>query len=101
MALTTVAKTSDLKPGEGKIAEAGGKSLAVFNVDGTFHVIDNTCCHKGGPLGEGDLDGGVVTCAWHGWQYDVTSGKCLRPVPTASVQAYKVTVEGDEVKVDI
>jgi nitrite reductase/ring-hydroxylating ferredoxin subunit len=101
MAFTTVAKTSELKPGEGKIAEAGGKTLAVFNVDGGFHCIDNTCCHRGGPLGDGELDGTTVTCPWHGWRYDVTSGKCLAPNPAAHVAAYAVKVEGDEVKADL
>ena len=101
MALTTVAKTGELKPGEGKIAEVGERALAVFNVNGAFHCIENTCCHRGGPLGEGDLDGSVVTCPWHGWRYDVTTGKCLAPAPEKSVQSFKVTVEGDEVRVDV
>jgi nitrite reductase/ring-hydroxylating ferredoxin subunit len=101
MALTTVAKTGDLKPGEGKIAEVDGRSLAVFNVDGKFHCIENTCCHKGGPLGEGDLDGTTVTCPWHGWRYDVTTGRCLSPSPAASVPAFPVEVEGEDVKADL
>lgn len=101
MALTTVARTSEIKPGEGKIAEAGGKQLAVFNVDGKFHVLDNTCCHRGGPLGDGELEGNVVTCPWHGWRYDVTTGKCVAPSPQAGVASYPVTIDGDEVKADI
>ncbi len=101
MALTTVVKSGDVKPGQGTIAEVAGKSLAVFNVDGTFHVMDNTCCHRGGPLGDGELDGTTVTCPWHGWRYDVTSGKCLQPNPAASVKSYAVKVEGDEVKADL
>lgn len=101
MAFQTIVKKTDVKPGQGTIAEVGGKSLAVYNVDGEFHVMDNTCCHKGGPLGDGELDGTTVTCPWHGWQYDVTNGKCLAPSPAASVKAYKVSVEGDEVKADL
>jgi nitrite reductase (NADH) small subunit len=101
MALTTIAKKDELRPGEGKIAEAGGTSLAVFNVDGTFHCIENTCCHKGGPLGDGDLNDKVVTCPWHGWKFDVTTGKCLVPNPAASVKAYPITLDGNDVKVDI
>ena len=54
--LVRVAGTADLKPGQGMVAEVNGKSLAVFNVDGQFHVIDNTCVHRGGPLGEGELE---------------------------------------------
>lgn len=101
MPLVTVAKTADVKPGQGLIAEAGGRSLAVFNVDGKFHVIDNTCCHRGGPLGDGELDGTVVTCPWHGWQYDVTTGRCIAPSPNASVPAYPVTVDGGEIKIEL
>ena len=101
MPLVTVAKTSDLKPGEGKVVEAGGRQIALFNVKGTFAAIENTCCHRGGPLGEGDLNETTVTCPWHGWQYDVTTGKCLAPNPAASVPSFKVSVEGDDVKVEV
>ena len=66
--------TTDLQPGHGIVAEVTGQTLAVFNVDGVFHAIDNTCVHRGGPLGEGELKGAIVTCPWHGWQYDVTTG---------------------------
>src|SRR4029078_1543856 len=72
-----VAGTAAVKPGSGIVAEVNGKILAVFSVDGAFHVIDNTCIHRGGPLGEGDLVGHVVTCPWHGWEYDVRSGGCV------------------------
>jgi len=101
MGLTTVIKTSELKPGEGKVAEVEGQTLACFNVGGAFHVIENTCCHKGGPLGEGDLDGSVVTCPWHGWRYDVTTGRCVAPNPAAAVKSLKATVENGEVKVEL
>ena len=69
-----VAGTADLKPGSGMVAEVNGKSIAVFNVEGTYHAIDNTCIHRGGPLGEGDVEGQVVTCPWHGWSYDLRTG---------------------------
>ena len=49
--------------------------LALFNVDGRFFALDGVCPHQGGPLGEGDLTGCVVTCPWHGWQFDVTTGQ--------------------------
>src|SRR5439155_466118 len=69
-----VAGTADVAPGAGIVASVNGKEYAVFNLDGTFRVIDNTCLHRGGPLGEGELDGDVVTCHWHGWQYNVQTG---------------------------
>lgn len=93
-----VAGTEDVKPGHGIVAEVNGKTLAVFNVNGEFRAIDNTCLHRGGPLGEGDVDGNVVTCPWHGWQFDVTTGACVNN-PSAKVEAYEVRVDGTDVKV--
>jgi nitrite reductase (NADH) small subunit len=93
-----VTGTTDVKSGQGIVVEVNGKTLAVFNVDGAFHAIDNTCIHRGGPLGEGDLEGSVVTCPWHGWQYDVTTGACVAN-PAAKVERYEVKVEGTDVKV--
>ena len=93
-----VAGTGDVKPGHGLVAEVNGKTLAVFNVDGTFHAIDNTCVHRGGPLGEGEAEGNIVTCPWHGWQFDMTTGECTKN-PSAKVAVYEVKVEGADVKV--
>jgi nitrite reductase/ring-hydroxylating ferredoxin subunit len=80
-----IADIDDVKPGHGMVVEVNGKALAVFNVDGQFHVIDNTCVHRGGPLGEGELDANVVT------------GVCVNN-PSANIQTYKVKVEGTDVK---
>ncbi|MBI3357652.1 MAG: Rieske 2Fe-2S domain-containing protein [Nitrospirae bacterium] len=93
-----VTGTADVKPGHSIVAEVNGKTLAVFNVEGNFHAIDNTCIHRGGPLGEGDVEGDVVTCPWHGWQYNVTTGGCINN-PSAKVEVYQVKVEGNDVKV--
>lgn len=93
-----VAGTEDVKPGQGIVAEVNGKTLAIFNVNGEFRAIDNTCLHRGGPLGEGDVEGNVVTCPWHGWQFDVTTGACVNN-PSAKVEVYDVRVEGTDVKV--
>jgi nitrite reductase (NADH) small subunit len=61
-----VAKASELEPNHGKLVEVQGKKIALFNVDGKLHAIDNTCTHRGGPLSEGELEGDEVTCPWHG-----------------------------------
>ncbi len=98
--IVTVAKKGALGPGRGMVVEAEGKQIALFNCDGELHAIDNVCCHKGGPLGEGELEGKIVTCPWHGWQYDVTTGVCTFN-PAAQVAKYRVEVVGDEVKVEI
>lgn len=95
-----VAGTGDIPPGTGIVAEAKGKPLAIFNVEGSFYAIDNTCVHRGGPLGEGELEGETVTCPWHGWEYDVKTGASITN-PSAKVQAYPVQVEGTDIKVEI
>jgi nitrite reductase (NADH) small subunit len=98
--LITVAKVADLKPGEGKVVAVGDREVAVFNVAGQFHAVDNICPHRGGPLGEGVIDGHVVTCPWHGWRFDVTTGTSP-VVPTAKVDKLECVVEGDDVKVRV
>lgn len=100
MTFVEVANVSDLKEGEGKVVNANGTDIALFNVDGEFYAINNKCVHKGGPLGEGVLDGDIVSCPWHGWQFNVKTG--VSPVnPAAKVDCYPVKVEGDKVFVDI
>ncbi len=98
--LAKVADKSDLKPGEAKVIEVQGKTLALFNVDGTFYALDNTCLHRGGPLGEGELEGPVVTCPWHGWRWDVTSGANTNN-PAVKVACFPVKVEGTSVFVEL
>ena len=95
-----VCKTSDVQAGCGRSLDINGKLVAVFNVDGNFHAINDTCAHRGGPLGEGELDGKTVICPWHGWRYDVTTG-ANEFVPELPTQKYEVRVEGDDVLVDL
>lgn len=95
-----VAPASEITPKQAKIIEVDGAQIAVFNVDGVFCAINNVCPHRGGPLGEGDLEGTVVTCPWHGWQFDVKTGK--NPVnPAASVKTFICKVEGPDVCVEV
>jgi nitrite reductase/ring-hydroxylating ferredoxin subunit len=89
----------DIASGTGKTVTAGGKELAVFNVEGSFHVIDNECPHRGGPLGEGELEGCLLTCPWHAWQFDVRTGESV--TDDSKVAVYPCKVEGDQVLVEI
>ncbi len=98
--LVRVAAVSDIQPGHGKTVEPGGVEIALFNVAGTFHAISNVCLHRGGPLGEGDLDGTTVTCPWHGWEFDVTTGANVAD-PERAVRRYRVEVCGDQVFVEL
>jgi|SRR3989338_8415058 len=95
-----VGNVSDLKPGENKVVDVNGTEVALFNVDGEFFAISNTCLHKGGPLGEGFLEDDVVTCPWHGWRYNVKTGTNVM-LPNAHVPCYKVKVEGNNVLVAV
>jgi nitrite reductase/ring-hydroxylating ferredoxin subunit len=65
---------ADLAPGNATEVLVGERAVALFNVDGAFHALTNTCLHRGGPLGQGTLDGCVVMCPWHAWTFDVTTG---------------------------
>ena len=95
-----VAATGEISPGEGRVVETGGRALAVFNVEGTYYAIDNTCSHRGGPLGEGDLEGTVVVCPWHAWRWDVTSGANVNN-PALKMACFPVTVIDGAVLVDL
>lgn len=92
------AKVIEVPPGGSKVVVVAGHVVALFNVDGTFYALSNTCLHRGGPVGEGELDGTVVTCPWHGWQYDVRTGRNLLN-PIACLKTYPVKVEGDRILV--
>jgi len=93
-----IAGTGDVKAGTGITVEANGQAIALFNVDGTFYAIDNTCVHRGGPLGEGELTGETIACPWHGWEYNVKDGTCSTN-PSACVKTYEVKVEGADITV--
>ena len=95
-----VASTGEMTAGQCKTVQANGKSIALYNVEGTYYAIDDACIHKGGPLGEGTLEGTTVTCPWHHWQYDVATGKTTVN-PTMGVASYPVKVEGDHILVEV
>jgi nitrite reductase (NADH) small subunit len=100
MGFARAAKTGDVPPGTIREFQVEGKAVALANVDGQFHAINNVCLHRGGPLADGPLEGPVVTCPWHGWQYDVRTGKVTQN-PTVGVECYLVEVRGDEIFVDV
>lgn len=99
MAFVCAAKVSEIEPGTIREVKLGATAIAIANVGGSFYAINGTCLHRGGPLGEGTLEGKVVTCPWHGWQFDVTTGKAAMN-PNAGVACYPTEVRGEEVFVD-
>ena len=95
-----VAGVGDIAEGQALVVEVEGRTLALFNVGGTYYAIDNTCPHRGGPLGEGDVEGGIVMCPWHAWRWDVTTGRNANN-PAVTVACYPVSVEPSGVFVEI
>jgi nitrite reductase/ring-hydroxylating ferredoxin subunit len=100
MVLVPVARVSEIPPGTVRQIVARGAVIALANVAGTLFATDGVCLHRGGPLGEGELDGRVLTCPLHGWTYDVTTGQS-HVNPAARLRTYRVVVEGDEVRLDL
>ncbi len=99
MALVRTAKVAEIPPGTIREFQVDGKAIALANVGGKFYAINNTCLHRGGPIGQGPLEGKVVTCPWHGWQYDVTTGKIAQN-PAVGVDCYPLEVRGEDIFVD-
>jgi nitrite reductase/ring-hydroxylating ferredoxin subunit len=100
MAFVRVAGAAEIPAGTIKEFAVGATAIALANVGGRFYAISNTCLHRGGPLGQGILDGGVVSCPWHGWQFDVTTGKTVQNANFA-VDCYPIEVRGEEIFVGI
>ena len=94
------ASAGEIPPGKNKVVELGGRKIALFNVGGTFYATDNTCLHRGGPLGEGHLNEKVVSCPWHHWGFDVTTGTCTVN-PEFKLETFPVKVEGNDILVGI
>lgn len=94
------AAASEVPVGAGRVVEVEGRALALFNLGGVFHAIDNRCPHRGGPLGEGDVDGSLVTCPWHAWRWDVTTGANANS-PAVRVSCFPASVDGGDVFVEL
>ena len=73
--------------------------IALFSIDGKYFAMDNTCPHRGGSLGEGDVSGGIVTCPWHGWQFNCRTGEAVEN-RAIRVKTYDLSVKGDGIYVE-
>jgi 3-phenylpropionate/trans-cinnamate dioxygenase ferredoxin subunit len=108
MATHVVARVADLPPGSRRIVEVAGRSIGVFNVDGTFHALRNACPHQGAPLCRGSVqgtaepsrpgeyrwvrEGEILRCPWHGWEFDLTTGRSVFNPHRTRVRRYDVSV---------
>ena len=96
--LVTVARVEDVPPGSVVKVTAGEEELALAHVDGEFYASQHHCIHLQGPLGEGSIDDHVLTCPWHGWQYDVRTGENEFD-RAIQLRTYEVRVEDGDVKI--
>ncbi len=96
--LIEIARTGDVPVGRAKVVEVAGRTIALYHTASGFHATDNICPHRGGPLAEGDLIDDEITCPWHLWGFDVTTGLCAGN-PEISVATHEVRIEGDRVLV--
>ena len=79
------------------VVEVDGAEIAVFVVEGEAHAFANACPHEGNPLHEGDIRGDTLTCAYHGWKFDLGTGACL--VGEEPARVYRARIEDGEVVV--
>ena len=98
--LFKVATIDELKPGHTKIIDVDGTDIALFNINGQYFAIDNTCPHQGGSLADGTVEDGVVTCPLHGWQFHLKDGSNAQ-MPAPKVNSYKVKIEEENIFVEI
>ena len=96
----TVARVEDVAPGSVVTAYAGDEPIALAHVDGEFYATQHACLHLEGPLGEGRIDGYMLTCPWHGWQFDVRTGENEFD-RAIQLRTYDVRVEDGNVSVAI
>jgi nitrite reductase/ring-hydroxylating ferredoxin subunit len=110
-------KVEDFADGKMAIREVGGQSIGIFRNSGSFSAMLNICPHRAAPVCQGviggtmlpsapgeyiyGLDGLVLRCPWHGWEFDLRTGESVGPVDKRNLTMVSVMVEGDEVYVDV
>jgi nitrite reductase (NADH) small subunit len=97
-AFVRVGRIEDFSSGLGKRVTVEGRHIALFRLGDEFFALDNMCLHRGGPLCEGPIGNGIVTCPWHGWSYEIRTGTMVQD-PRVGVSKHDVHIDGDEVSV--
>ncbi len=83
-----------------RCVEVEGERILLYEVSGVLYATSATCAHQGGPLDLGLFENGVVTCPWHGWQFNVRTGESVFD-PGRRVATYPVSVEGDDILIEV
>lgn len=95
-----VGSLSQFQPGVVTECEAGGRRIAVVNLDGTLYAVSNVCPHVSLPLGGGYVSGDTIVCPFHGSAFRLVTGECIEgPAAGDSLEAYEIRVEDDDVLV--
>jgi nitrite reductase (NADH) small subunit len=101
MPFTKLTTQSDLPPlNEAKEFPCSDKTICIANVNGEYSAMDNVCLHRGGPLGQGMVEGSKVVCPWHGWAWDVKTGHSAQDA-SMKVAVYPLKIENGEVLIEI
>jgi nitrite reductase/ring-hydroxylating ferredoxin subunit len=95
-----VCRIDEVPPGEARRVEAGGLTVAVFNLDGAFYVTDDACTHGPGSLSEGFIDGDTVECNFHQGVFNICTGAVVQPPCIVPVKAYRTAVEDGVVYIE-
>jgi nitrite reductase/ring-hydroxylating ferredoxin subunit len=95
-----VATLADLQPGTAKTVAVNGDEITLYNVEGKIYATHNTCLHQGGPLGGGILQGEVISCPWHMWEYNVCTGEKIGD-GSVKLLTYPVEIDGTDIKVGV
>lgn len=101
MAFERVARLSEIPEGRAVCVRVGAREVGLFRVGGRVYAMDNVCPHAGYPLHEGVLEGTVVICSGHGWEYDLETGRPPGVADDVSLERFRVEIDGDEVLIDL
>lgn len=96
-----VASKNDVKEGKPFCTSAAGKKISLYKIGDNFYAISGVCTHAGGPLCEGEINGTIATCPWHGSKFDVTTGQVQHPPAIKPIQTYKTRVNGENVEIEM
>ncbi|MBI2891830.1 MAG: Rieske (2Fe-2S) protein [Nitrospirae bacterium] len=96
-----VAKVAELEDRRPKIVNVKGIEIALVRMGEAVYALKNICPHKGGPVGEGEIEGTVITCPWHGWEFDLAQGGKSAMSEETRATVYDVRQDGDALLVEV
>ena len=96
-----VGDVSEILPGNAKQIDAGGRTIALFNLKGQFYAIDNSCTHVGGSLASGEIIDDDVICPLHGARFNIPTGKVLGPPARENISTYNIRIEDDNIEIEV